>query len=363
VTTTAEPGASIPLEGKLGDPAVLPRLYAWLSRGEWSGTVLVRSGDVERRVVFLEGRIHSATSNDPGESLEHLLVATGSVTPDDLARAGGAAGDRGAALGRQLVRTGHLSDRDLAAAERRRSIAVAEATVAARTGAYRAEAGATGAESAAQGLEVARVIATGVLKSWEDVWALEVLGGWDAVHDLSAERLADYECTGAEEAYDLTLLRLDGSRTLREAVGQSPLPEGAALRFLAACRLLGVIEPAMHRPLATPAGGHPAAPAAARPRREEPEPPRPVLRAAAGEPAPGLSASSQATPSAGAPAASGMTGPSDAAPSTPGEGLGTLVRRHGRWLIFVALLSGIAVLAWSLVRGWSELLGASGGAP
>ena len=46
----------IPLEGALTDPATLPRLYSFLSRGEWSGMVLVRAGDIERRVYFADGR-------------------------------------------------------------------------------------------------------------------------------------------------------------------------------------------------------------------------------------------------------------------------------------------------------------------
>jgi hypothetical protein len=59
------------------------------------------------------------------------------------------------------------------------------------------------------------------------------------VHELVAEALSDYEATGAEESYDLTLLLVDGERTVEEVVAASPLPDDYAVRFLAACHVLG----------------------------------------------------------------------------------------------------------------------------
>ena len=42
------------------------------------------------------------------------------------------------------------------------------------------------------------------------------------------EGLCDYEATGAEEEYDLTLLRVNGRRSVAELAALSPLPEPVA---------------------------------------------------------------------------------------------------------------------------------------
>ena len=230
----------IPLDGWLADRATLPRLYTWLSRGEWSGMVVVRSGDVERRIYFADGRISTAGSDDPADSLANHLIRAGALSEEDRSRAAGQARttDRGWSFGKQLVKMGMLDDQSLTRTERRRVLAIAQATLALQSGQYACEAGTVAGDAMPnQALEVPRVVAEGVLSAWDASAALDALGGPDAILDMIPERLSDYEATGAAEEYDLTLMRCNGKRSVREVVAMSPLPEGAALRFLAAARL------------------------------------------------------------------------------------------------------------------------------
>jgi hypothetical protein len=235
----------LPQEGRLHDPATLPRLLTWLSRGEWSGLVSVKAGDVERRIYFVEGRVGTAGSTDPADSLASRLIREGLLTDEDRSKVAGQhrLPDRGYAFGRQLVKLGMLSDDDLRRAERRRVVAIAEATLALRTGTYACEPGVlAGDAQPPQGIEVPRIVAEGMLMHWEANAALEVLGGRDAIADLDMEHLAEHESTGADESYDYTVLLCNGRRSIGEILAASPLPEPAALRFLAALRLLGIVS-------------------------------------------------------------------------------------------------------------------------
>lgn len=262
-TPRAAESQSVPLEGRLGDPAILPRLYAWLARGEWTGMVMVRAGDVERRVYFVEGRVSTAGSSDPAESLAQSLIREGLLTEEERSRAAGQlrATDRGWSFGRQLVRSGMLQERDLLRVERRRVIVLVEATLGLRTGTYACESGTlAGDAQPQQTLEVPRLVAEGVLTFWDANSALEVLGGRDALIELLPEHLPELEATGAEEAYDYTLLLCNGQRNVEQILALAPLPEAASLRFLAALRLLDVVAT---RPASRQAASPPMAAAAA----------------------------------------------------------------------------------------------------
>lgn len=265
-------GAGVPLEGRLGDPATLPRLFAWLSRGDWSGLVRVQSGDAERRVYFVDGRVSTAGSTDPQESLASHLIREGLLSEEDRSRAAGQlrTPDRGWSFGKQLVRAGLLQDKDVGRVERRRVVQLAESVLGLRSGTYACEPGQlAGDAQPQQGLEVPRLVAEGVLTLWDANSALEALGGHEAILDMVAERLPDHEATGAEEAYDYTLLLCDGRRTVREVIAASPLPEAASLRFLAALRLLDIVSsrPGASAPQASapppPPAGLPAEPSVA----------------------------------------------------------------------------------------------------
>ena len=238
---------AVPLEGRLSDPATLPRLLAWLGRGEWSGMIVLRADGIERRLYLADGRLSTAGSSDTSDALASCLIRAGLLSDEDRSRAAGQlrTTDRGWAFGRQLVKLGLLTDLDLSRTERRRVLGIAQAALGLRSGQYSCESGAVAGDAMPnQGIEIPRVVAEGVLMTWEPNSALDVLGGRNALLDIITETLSDYEATGAAEEYDAALLRCNGRRSVQEILDMSPLPEAAALRFLAAMRLIGCIATA-----------------------------------------------------------------------------------------------------------------------
>ena len=362
MTSIREQHPPVPLEGRVPDPTALARLACWLSRGEWSGAVSVVDGGVERRLFLVEGRVNTATSTHPEDSLAGRLVTAGLVSQADVEQAGTqvASSDRGHAFARQLVRLHLLAEQDLSRAERQRVIAIAQAALAASGGEYRCLQGAVAADPVpAQALEVPRIVATAVLTHWDEGTALEVLGGAEAILDLDAERLNEYEATSAEEAYDLTLLRVNGRRNVAEVVQASPLPPGAAVKFLAACRLLSCI-----RVVATPETSVRTAPAGA-PRAAPRSEPAPAPRSADAGPAAQTASAATATEPVGRAAqgevvrerpASRQGPPAQSEPSEPRSG-------GMRWWLLAMLATTIlAALAIAVYQGWEVLTGPPGGA-
>jgi hypothetical protein len=312
----------------------------------------VRSGDVERRVFFAEGNVSTATSSDPAESLAAGLVEDGLVDPLEVESVAAhvKATRRDYSFGKQLVRLNLVDEVRLRRSERQRVIAVVEKVLALRTGEYRVEAGAVAGDALPpQMFDVPRLVATGVLKGWDDAWALDAVGGERAVLDIVPERLADYEATDAEEVYDLTLLRVNGQRCVREVVEMSPLPTRAALRFLAAARLLDCLRLVRPDPATEPEPAPPARP-------PSPVDPDAALAQAAVAPAPlpaeakTLSARSARTAGSGAAA----TGAAAAAPQ----------RRVVRgWLVVLLAVVLGACLAWFGYQGWKRLASPARSAP
>lgn len=381
------PAPGVPLEGWLGDVTLLPRLYAWLGRGEWSGVVAVRSGDVERAIYFAEGRIHTATSTDPAEQLVEQLIAAEVLDAAEVRRAAEHLGSqrRDHSFARQLVRLGLIDAETLQRAERDRVVAIAERVLALRTGEYRAIPGqAAGDASPPQVLEVPRLVATGILGRWEDSWALDALGGERAVLDIVPEALGDYEATGADEAYDLTFLRVNGKRSVRELVDASPLPHHAALRFLAAARMLDCVRVVAREQLAPARGAtrqRPQAASATTTATTGANADGATRPAARGSDASGLadSRASGVTRGGAGPASGGAAGAAAGRPEPArGERAGGPSARRARstaeapsetgggrsaavavlWLVLIALV--VAVVAWFLMAGISEMGAGSG---
>jgi len=350
--SAAAPQPEIPREGPVRDVDVLPRLVAGLGRAEWSGQVLARSGDVERRLYLVDGNLQTVTSNDPAESLTAWLIARGLVDATAVEQAASHVGtnDRGLAFGRKLVELGLVSEDALSEAELERVIALAETVLSLRSGIYRCEIGAPPSDMVSHALDVPRLIATSVLGRWEATWAMNVLGGMGVVLKLNTERLPEHEATGADEAYDLTLLRVDGRSPLGAILERSPLPELAAVRFLAACSLLGIIDACEAPAAASTRAGVPAT--SPDPAPEAPAEPRPADEPA--DPtADGTDEGDATVPGFYRPPASAP------APRTPEPVMKEEETRSGagRWILIALFLGLLGAVAWFGLVGLAEMSG------
>ena len=360
--SAAAPQPEIPRQGPVREVDVLPRLVAGLGRAEWSGQVAVRSGDVERRLYLMDGHVQTMTSNDPAESLTSWLIARGLVDATAVEQAASHVGssDRGLAFGRKLVELGLLSEAGLAEAELERVIALVETVLSLRSGIYRCEIGAPPSDMISHALDVPRLVATAVLGRWEATWAMNVLGGMGVVLKLNTERLPEHEATGADEAYDLTLLRVDGRSPLGTVLERCPLPELAAVRFLAACHLLGIVD------ACEPQAAVPTRPAVPAP-REAADPETVVESPAETVPVEDPTAARPDRTEVGDATAPGFYRPPVAAPAPRApEPLmkGEETRSGaGRWLLIALLLALLATVVWFGWVGLAEMSGAGGPRP
>jgi hypothetical protein len=88
-------------------------LLQWVQQGTKSGTLVIDSGNVEKRVMFQKGRIIAAASTDPKEYLGHYLVSHGFLDESTLADAMERQATEKMMLGKILVGMEAISEADL----------------------------------------------------------------------------------------------------------------------------------------------------------------------------------------------------------------------------------------------------------
>jgi Domain of unknown function (DUF4388) len=88
-------------------------ILQWLSLGQKTGTLFVRSGAVEKRIFFQKGRVISSASNNPREYLGQFLVSHGFLTEQELAKGMEVQQQSGILLGKILVMIEAISENDL----------------------------------------------------------------------------------------------------------------------------------------------------------------------------------------------------------------------------------------------------------
>jgi hypothetical protein len=91
----------------------LEELLQWLSQSKKSGTLEIKTGKVEKRIYFKDGRILSSSSTKPEEYLGHFLVSHGLINEIELSKAIELQEKTRTLLGKILVTTGALRENDL----------------------------------------------------------------------------------------------------------------------------------------------------------------------------------------------------------------------------------------------------------
>ena len=91
----------------------LPEVLQWIATSRKTGTLYLRRGAVEKRIVFQHGTVYSSWSNHPRESLGQFLIRDRYVTEEQLFKALVRQEENGQLLGGILVADGLLSQEDL----------------------------------------------------------------------------------------------------------------------------------------------------------------------------------------------------------------------------------------------------------
>jgi hypothetical protein len=88
-------------------------LLQWLSLGQKTGTLVVRSKSVEKKVFFKQGRVISSASNDPRDYLGQFLISHGFISEQELMKAMEVQQQSGILLGKILVMIDVIPEPDL----------------------------------------------------------------------------------------------------------------------------------------------------------------------------------------------------------------------------------------------------------
>ncbi len=88
-------------------------LLQWLSQGTKTGTLVLVSGETEKRIFFDNGVIISTASNNPKEYLGHFLLSHGLIDEVVLAKAIEMQEENQALLGKILVTIGAITEENL----------------------------------------------------------------------------------------------------------------------------------------------------------------------------------------------------------------------------------------------------------
>lgn len=88
-------------------------LLQWLSLAQKTGTLVVSSNAVEKKIFFRQGRVISSASNDPREYLGQFLMSHGYITEDELKKAMEVQVQSRILLGKILVTINAISEPDL----------------------------------------------------------------------------------------------------------------------------------------------------------------------------------------------------------------------------------------------------------
>jgi hypothetical protein len=91
----------------------LSELLQWLSQSKKTGTLVIDSGTVGKRIFFDQGRIISSASTDPKEYLGQFMVSQGYITHEELTGAIQMQEKTGMMLGKILVSIGAIQEDDV----------------------------------------------------------------------------------------------------------------------------------------------------------------------------------------------------------------------------------------------------------
>src|ERR1700730_11966655 len=88
-------------------------LLQWLSLGQKTGTLVVTSRSVEKKIFFKQGRVISSASNDPRDYLGQFLISHGFISEQELMKAMEVQQQSGILLGKILVMIEVIPESDL----------------------------------------------------------------------------------------------------------------------------------------------------------------------------------------------------------------------------------------------------------
>ena len=228
---------AFPVSGNI-DPLSFPHLLVDLHRHGATGSLKVTGPVHPKALYFRGGRVLFGSSNDPRDQLGAILIDTGRITREQLDEVNAKVGP-GNPLAKVLAESGFVNQRELGEAARMKVESILADVLAWTSGSFEFEDGVLPKGAVDLKLSTEKLLLAAVKRVTDRAFALRHV-------ELSSvlEPLADGESALSEVRADVWPLfeRLDGRRTLKDAVALTRLDEFEAVKTACAMLFLGIVK-------------------------------------------------------------------------------------------------------------------------
>ena len=228
---------AFPVSGNI-DPVSFPHLLVDLHRHGATGSLKVTGPVHPKALYFRGGRVLFGSSNDPRDQLGAILIDSGRITREQLDEVNAKVGP-GNPLAKVLAESGFVNQRELGEAARMKVESILADVLSWNSGTFEFEDGVLPKGAVDLKLSTEKLLLAAVKRITDRAFALRHV-------ELATvlEALPDGESALSEVRADVWPLfeRLDGRRTLKDAVALTRLDEFEAVKTACAMLFLGIVK-------------------------------------------------------------------------------------------------------------------------
>jgi septal ring-binding cell division protein DamX len=228
---------AFPVSGNI-EPASFPHLLVDLHRHGATGSLKVTGPVHPKAVYFRAGRILFGSSNDPRDQLGAILIESGRISREQLDEVNAKVGP-GNPLAKVLAESGFVNQRELGDAARVKVERILADVLSWETGTFEFEDGVLPKGAVDLKLSTERLLLAAVQRVPDRSFALRHV---DLSTVLEAEPAGEAALSEVRAEVWPLLERLDGTRTLKDAIALTRLDEFEAAKTACAMLFLGVLR-------------------------------------------------------------------------------------------------------------------------
>jgi hypothetical protein len=228
---------AFPVSGNI-EPASFPHLLVDLHRHGATGSLKVNGPVHPKQLFFRAGRILFGSSNDPRDQLGAILIESGRITREQLDEVNARVGP-GNPLAKVLEESGFVNRREIGDAARTKVERILADVLSWESGSFEFEDGVLPKGAVDLKLSTERLVLEATQRISDRSFALRHLG-----METVLEPAPGSDGALAEVGADVSALleRLDGQRTLKEAIALTRLDEFEAAKTACAMLFLGIVR-------------------------------------------------------------------------------------------------------------------------
>jgi hypothetical protein len=228
---------AFPTSGNI-DPTTFPFLLMDLHRRGATGSLKVEGPSHPKALYFRGGRILFGSSNDPKDQLGSILIEQAKITQEQLDDVNAKVGP-GNPLAKVLAESGYVNQRELGEAARIKVERILSDVIAYGSGSFEFEDGVLPKGAVDLKLSTEKLVLGSVARISDRAFVLRHIDGLGVVLSPTAQA---QERIGEVRADVTPLLeRLDGRRSLKDAVALTRLDEFEAAKLACGLLFLGVV--------------------------------------------------------------------------------------------------------------------------